>query len=232
MKTNKILTFLIVLFLGSIGCTQPAAAQTAEHVKEQKEIIKNRKAMSKLTQKQVSDNVWKQSKKLVKEWKKEGWKSAPGAPSLEQQMNDALMYQYELDGDEPRYIIGRSSGMHSTFDKAKKRAENNAKVDIAGSIKTEVTELLEYSEMSSGMSASDMENVDKVITTGQQFIQQSIENTKTPFVAYREKNGMVEVMVNVAYEWRAAKSSVLELFDKESGELRQKMEKLLGKDAE
>lgn len=232
MKTNKILTFLIVLFLGSIGCTQPAAAQTAEHVKEQKEIIKNRKAMSKLTQKQVADNVWKQSKKLVKEWKKEGWKSAPGAPSLEQQMNDALMYQYELDGDEPRYIIGRSSGIDGAYDNAQSLAITNAKRNIAGSIQTEVTELLEYSKMSTGMSASDKENVNKVITTGQQFIQQSIKYTSTVFEAYRERNGKVEVMVNVAYKWRAAKSSVLELFDKESGELRQKMEKLLGKDAE
>lgn len=187
--------------------------------------------MSKLTRKQVSDNVWKQAKKQARIWKREGWKASPGAPSLEQQMNDALMYQYELDGEFPRYIVGRSSAVAGTFALARKQAIARARVDIASSIQVEVTELLEDSEMNTEMSASEVESVGRMLATGQQFVQQTIGRTTVVFEAYRERDGKVEVMVNVGYDGRAARSTVLQLFEKESDGLRQKMEDLLGNNA-
>lgn len=227
---NKIFAFMMLFLMGSILCTQPVFAQSDDSVAEQKEIIKKRKAMSKLTRKQVSDNVWKQSKKQAKIWKKEGWKASPGAPSLEQQMNDALMYQYELDGDFPRYIVGRSSAVAGTFALARKQAIARARVDIASSIQTEVTELLEDSEMNTEMSASEVESAGRMLATGQQFVQQTLGRTTVVFEAFRERSGKVEVMVNVGYDGRAARSTVLKLFEKESDELRQKMENLLKND--
>lgn len=219
----------MVALLGCVFCAQPLSAQTSDQVKEQKEVIKNRRAMSKLTQKQVSDNVWKQAKKQAKQWKKEGWKASPGAPALEQQMNDALMCQYELDGDFPRYIVGRSSAVAGTFALARKQAIARARVDIASSIQTEVTELLEDSEMNTEMSAAEVESVGKMLATGQQFVQQTLGRTNVVFEAFRERNGKTEVMVNVSYDGRAAKSTVLKLFEKESDALRQKMDNLLNK---
>lgn len=228
MKTERKLVYVLTLLVFSVFCSQPLAAQSKEHIKEQKEVIKNRKAMSKLTQKQVSDNVWKQAKKEAKAWKKQGWKSSPGAPSLEQQMNDALMYKYELDGEFPRYIVGRSSAVANSFGLARKQAIARARADIASAIQTEVTELLEDSELNVEMSDSEVESAGKMLATGQQFVQQTIGRTDVVFEAYREINGKTEVMVNVGYDGRAAKSAVLKLFEKESSELRQKMEKLLG----
>lgn len=228
MKMTRSSIYVFALFVCGLLCSQPLAAQSEDHVKEQKEIIKNRKAMSKLTRKQVSDNVWKQARKQAKAWKKEGWKASPGAPSLEQQMNDALMYQYELDGEFPRYIVGRSSAVAATFALARKQAIARARADIASSIQTEVTELLENSELNTEMSDSEIESAGKMLTTGQQFVQQTLGRTNVVFEAFRESNGKTEVMVNVGYDGRAAKSTVLKLFEKESGELRQKMENLLG----
>lgn len=187
--------------------------------------------MSKLTRKQVSNNVWKQAKKQAKVWKKEGWKSCPGTPSLEQQMNDALMCQYELDGDFPRYIVGRSSAVAATFALARKQAIARARADIASSIQTEVTELLENSELNSEMSASEVESVGKMMVDGQQLVQQTLGRTNVVFEAFRESNGKTEVMVNVAYDGQAAKSTILNLFEKEGDAvLRQKMGNLLSND--
>lgn len=228
---KKIFAFMMLFLMGSMFCTQSVFAQSDDSVAEQREIIRNRRAMSKLTRKQVSDNVWKQAKKQARIWKREGWKASPGAPSLEQQMNDALMYQYELDGEFPRYIVGRSSAVAGTFALARKQAIARARVDIASSIQVEVTELLEDSEMNTEMSASEVESVGRMLATGQQFVQQTIGRTTVVFEAYRERDGKVEVMVNVGYDGRAARSTVLQLFEKESDGLRQKMEDLLGNNA-
>lgn len=227
MNMNRILTSVLALFVGGVFCLQPVSAQSDEQVKVQKEVIRNRKAMSKLTRKQVSDNVWKQSKKQAKAWKKEGWKSCPGAPSLDQQMNDALMYQYEMDGEFPRYIVGRSSAKAGTYALAHKQAIARARLDIASSIQVEVAELVENTELNTEMSLEEVETVGKIMATGQQLVQQTLGRTNVVFEAYREVNGKTEVMVTVGYDGRAAKSTVMKMFEKEGDALRQKMENLL-----
>lgn len=227
MKSNSFLALALALFMGGTICLQPASAQSNERIKEQKEAIKSRKAMSQLTQKQVAANVWKQSKKQAKAWKKEGWKSCPGAPTLEQQMNTSLMYQYEMDGEFPRYIVGRSSATASSFGLARKQAIARARLDIASSIQVEVAELIENTDLNTEMSAAEVESAGKILATGQQFVQQTLGRTDVVFEAYRELNGKTEVMVTVGYDGRAAKSTVMKLFEKEGDELRQKMEKLL-----
>lgn len=229
MKMKNFIAAVSVLFVGSIFCMQPVAAQTDDYIKEQKEIIKNRREMAKLTRKQVSENVWKQSKKQAKQWKKEGWKAAPGSASLEQQMNDVLTCQYELEGEFPRYIIGRSSAVAGTYALARKQAISRARLDIASSIQTEVAELVENTELNTEMSAAEVETVGKVMATGQQFVQQSLGRTSVVFEAYRERNGKTEVMVNVSYDGREAKSTVMKMFEKEGEALRQKMDKLINK---
>ncbi len=224
---KRTLASVLALLVGNVLCLQPVAAQSNDRVQEQKEIIKERQAMSKLTRKQVEENVWKQSKKQAKEWKKEGWKSSPGTPSLEQQANDAMMYQYEMDGEFPRYIIGRSSAVSSSYAIARKHAIARARLDIASSIQTEVAELIENTDFNTEMSAGEIETAGKIVATGQQLVQQTLGRTNVVFEAYRERNGKVEVMVNVEYEGRAAKSTVMKLFENEGDELRQKMENLL-----
>lgn len=224
---NRIIALVSALFVGGMLCLQPVSAQKNDHIKEQKEVIKNRKAMSKLTQKQVSSNVWKQSKKQAKAWKKEGWKACPGAPTLDQQMNTSLMYQYEMDGEFPRYIVGRSSATATSFGLARKQAIARARLDIASSIQVEVAELIENTELNTEMSAAEVESAGKILATGQQFVQQTLGRTDVVFEAYREVNGKTEVMVTVGYDGRAAKSTVMKLFEQEGAELRQKMEKLL-----
>lgn len=227
MKANRFLALALAIFVGSMACLQPASAQNSDRIKEQKELIKNRKSMSKLTQKQVSANVWKQSKKQAKAWKKEGWKSCPGAPTLDQQMNTALMYQYEMDGEFPRYIVGRSNAIAGSFGMARKQAIARARLDIAGSIEMEVAELIENTDINTEMSAAEVETAGKIVATGQQFVQQTLGRTDVVFEAYREKNGKTEVMVTVGYDGRMAKSTIMKLFEKEGDELREKMEKLL-----
>ncbi len=217
-----------MLFVCCVFYTQPAAAQDDDHVERQKEIFKERKTMSKMTRKQVSNSIWRQAKRQAKVWKKEGWKASPGTPSLEQQMSDVLMCQYELDGEFPRYILGRSSAVSATYALARRQAIARARVDIASSIQTEVTELIETSELNIELSSSEVESVGKMLASGRQLVQQSLGRTNVVFEAFREFDGKIEVMVNISYDGRAAKNTVLKLIERENGEIGQKMGKLLG----
>lgn len=227
MRTKKSFALICILVMGIVLCPLHVSAQQDDEIQAQKEIVKKRKEMSKLTRKQVADNVWKQAKKQAKVWKKEGWKSSPGLPSLEQQMNDALMCQYELDGNFPRYIVGRSSGTAATYALARKQAIARARADIAGAIQTEVAELMETTDTNKELTTVEAESIGKMLATGQQFVQQTIGRTNVVFEAYREKGGETEVMVSVSYDGRAAKSVILELLAKESDTLREKLEKML-----
>lgn len=229
LTTMKLRNHLAILVLGGfMMAALPTMSQTEQWVEQQKEVIKMRKTMAKMTRKQVESNVWKETKRQVRAWKKEGWKSSPGTPSLEQQLNDALMAQYELEGTFPRFIIGRGSGYGSTFGTARKQAVARARADVAACIQTEVTELIEASESNVELSHSDVETVGKVLTSSRQFVEQSLGRTQVVFEAFREKDGKTEVMVNVSCDGRSARSTVLKAFEKESGELQEKLSKLMG----
>lgn len=224
---------LAIIMLGGFMMTALPAMSQTEHseteqwIEQQKEVIKARKEMAKLTRKQATSNVWKETKKQVRAWKKEGWKSSPGTPSLEQQLNDALTAQYELDGTFPRFIIGRSSGVGSTFGIARKQAVSRARADLAACIQAEVTELIEASESNIELTHSEVETVGKVLTASQQFVQQSLGRTQVIFEAYREKGDKTEVMVSVLCDGTTARSTVLKAFEKESQELQDKLSKLM-----
>lgn len=227
MKNVK--SIVLALFIGAfVGHVESANAQVVS-TKEQKEIIKNRKELAKLTRKQVEANVWKDAKKAAKQFKKEGWKSFPGNPTLETQQCDMMMRRYELEGNFPRYILGEGTASAKVSGVARKQAQARARVALASNIGTEVAALTENSASNNEYSSTEQETLAKMLESNQILVQQSIGRTEVIYEAFREKAGSTEVHVWICCDGSAAKSAIYKAFNEEQKELREKLEKTLEK---
>lgn len=95
---KKILICAIALFC----LTTSTTAQTA------KEVQKQRKEIYKMSKEELNQKATKDARKAAKEYKKEGWKAAPGALPLEKQL-DRLSLSDE-DGGGRGYVSKISDG--------------------------------------------------------------------------------------------------------------------------
>lgn len=223
MKREKLV--MLAVALAGVLCGNVCAQ--ASSIDEQKAVIKERKEMAKLTQKQVKSNVWKDAKKMAKQLKKEGWKPFPGSPSLEIQQNDMMLRRYELQGEFPRYFLGQGNANANTTGMARKQASARARVELASNISTEISSLTETEESNTEISRTDKETIGKMLSTSQALVQQSLGRTDIVFEAYREKENNTEVMVWVCCDGKAARSAILSMFDEDQKELRERFERLL-----
>lgn len=194
--------------------------------KAQKEIIKERKEAAKLSKKAIETKAVKEAKKQAKELKKDGWKAAPGSVSLEKQISNLLLRQYELDGNFPKYIIGKSSASASSYGVARKQAITRARVEVATNMEAEIAALTENTDSNVELNANEVQTVAKMLDTSKQLVQQKIGRTEVVFEAYRNVDGNTEVQVGITYDGSIAKSVILELFEKDNAEIKQKLEEL------
>ena len=83
-------------------------------------------------------------KKDVKKLKKDGWQVAPGNLSMELQLKESYTKALERDvNGYDKFISGEAMSTGETYDAAMFQASNLAKLDLAGKIETEVTELID-----------------------------------------------------------------------------------------
>ncbi len=217
---KKVLIFGIMLWLGS--CLY---AQTTEQ--ERKEIISERKAAAKMTEKAVEAKVTKTAKKEAKRLTKQGWLPGPGALPIQKQLDVTYRKRVEMDGNTPKYIMGSSTNVGGNYTAAKKAAMEFARQDVANQISSEMRELIEASVNNQELSNGDAESLSKVVSASVTKVSQTIGSLPIVFEVYREVDSQKEVMLNVAYESRLAKRDLLKALENESESLRKKLEILL-----
>lgn len=191
------------------------------------QVIEERREVSKLTDQAIEQKAARNAKKQAKELKKSGWKAAPGSQPLDKQLADLLLRQYAMDGNFPKYIIGKSSARAGSYGVARRQAAARARVEIATAMGAEVAALTEVTDANTELSAGEVATVAKMVDTSKQLVQQSIGKTDIIFEAYREINGNTEVQIGLSYDGKLAKQTILSLFDKDNAEIKQKLEKLL-----
>lgn len=88
----------------------------------------------------VSDKkVARDAKKQAKTYVKEGWKTAPGHPSIELQQLRASKIQNTFDDNfQPKFVFGSAQAIGPNYDAAKYQATELAKINIAGNIASEL----------------------------------------------------------------------------------------------
>lgn len=154
----------------------------------------------------VNKKAGKLAVKQARSLKKAGWKVSPGQVPLEQQLDKLFKMYYEYDSNGlPIYIFGESRSTSKIYDAAKMQAINNAKVELAGMIETEITSLTESSVSNYILSAQDAEFINSAVRTSKTLIVQKLGRTVTVLECFRTTdNNLTEVHITLAYNIRKA----------------------------
>ena len=189
MKLTRILTIALAVVFAFGTATM---AQTKEAAKAGKKEIK-KKAV-------------KEARKEAKRFKKEGYDVAPGALPMEKQIETAWIRQYESDEDGyPLYIVASGNSVANTTSAAKLQATELAKLELAGSISTQVAALIENSIANQQFNAEEAASVTKTVAASKNIIAQELGRTLPLFEIYRTlKNKNVEANVRIAYNSKKA----------------------------
>ena len=149
-------------------------------------------------------------------------------------MDRSYMMQYEFDEEGfPKYFYGEAMSIGQNYDAAKMQARQLAVVNLAGTIQSEVTAIIENSVANQQLEPDEAASVTKSIEAAKTLISQKIGRTVNVVEAYRTlPNKNKEVLVRVAYNSKmakaAAKAAIKDSLENESEDLQKKLNELLG----
>lgn len=219
---KKILLFAISAL---VMCSM-ASAQTT------KETIKERKLIARQSRTELSARASKEAKKAAKDLQKAGWIVAPGQLPLEKQLDKAfnMKYEYEENG-LPKYIIGEAKAVGDVYDAARMQAINNAKIELAGLISTEVTSLTESTVGNTQITSEEATSINEAVQAGKSLIAQNLGRTFVVTECYRQLNKKsVEVSVTLAYNEQMAmdmaKAVIRKSLEEKGKDLHEQLDKM------
>ena len=204
------------------------------YAQDYKELMKERKAMSKMAESELNSKVDKTVKKEAKALAKEGWKAAPGALPIEKQLERSYKMQYEIDDyGFPRYIKGDAQSLGGNYDAAKMSALNLAKINLAGNIQTEVVALVENAVGNNQLSHEEAVSTTETAMGAVNLVAQNLGRVITVVEVYRDvnkKNKEVRVLIfyNAEMAKQAAEAAMREDLKKKGSDLVEKVNGLLG----
>lgn len=213
MRT-KIILFVLLAFTFSA-----VAVQAQQNKKELKKEIKKK--------------ATKEARKEAKKYKKQDYNVSPGALPMEKQIETAWMRQYEMDEDGyPLYIVASGNSVANTTSAAKLQANELAKLELAGSISTQVAALIESSIANQQFNSEEAASVTKTVAAAKSIIAQELGRTIPLFEIYRTlDNKNVEVNVRIAYNSKKANEvairAITKKLEEETDIAHDKLEKLM-----
>ena len=176
----------------------------------------------------------KNIKKEVKQLKKEGWKVAPGNIAMDLQLKES--YNKALERDEKGYekfVAGEAMSVGETYDAALFQATNLAKLDLAGKIQTEVTELIDNKLANKQLSQKQATSLAESVAASKNLVSQKLGRVIVPVKMYRDlENGNVEVRTVMYYSHDMAmdimKQTMREDLEQKADDLSKQLDKILG----
>lgn len=212
---KKLTLLLVVIFIASL-VFQSVTAQ-----------VSNREMRSTLKMKPP-----REIKKQAKEYKKQGYKVAVGATSIERQLVNSWMKETETDDDGfPRYLFANSTSVAETQIAAKLQATETAKLDLAGQIATSVAALIETNIANSQLNTEEAASVTKTVAAAKTIITQNLNRVIPIVEMYRNIGQNMEVNVRIAYSQEMAidkaKQVVRKSLEEETNIVQDKLEKLM-----
>ena len=173
-------------------------------------------------------------KKEVKSLKKQGWTVAPGNLPMDLQLKDSYNNQLEKDANGyPKYIAGEAMTTGETYDAALFQANELAKLDLAGKISTEVTELIDTKLANKQLTEKQAASLAESVAASKNLVSQRIGRVMSPVVMYRElPNGNQEVRTVIYYSHdlaqKAVKETLREQLEQKADELGKQLDNILG----
>lgn len=209
-----IITFWSVLFV--LFLINPATAQ-----------VSNKEMRSKLKFRPVGE-----VKRDAKDYEKKGYYVAIGAPSIERQLTNGLLKEQELDEtDFPKYIVATGRAVGETQIAAKLQATETAKLELAGTLATNVAALIENNIANAQLNQEEAASVTKTVAAAKNMIAQEIGRIITLVEMYKDIDKNIEANVRIAYNSEmamdAAKKVIRKQLEEETNILQGKLEKLM-----
>ena len=169
-------------------------------------------------------------KKEAKDLKKQGWIVAPGNLPLDMQLKDS--YQKQMDKDEngyPKFVTGEAMTTGESYDAALFQATELAKLDLAGKISTEVTELIDTKLANHQLSEKQAASLVESVAASKTLVSQRLGRVLTPVVMHRDlKNGNIEVRTVIYYSHdlaqKAIKQAMREELEKKADDLSKQLD--------
>ncbi|MFR9650778.1 MAG: hypothetical protein SNG35_01985 [Rikenellaceae bacterium] len=148
--------------------------------------------------KELKDRVEKDCRKDAKQLEKDGWRTAPGALSLEKQLQ---ITRYAMLDKTSEGADVYSTATHivtaANYSIAKGMGQSRASNELAANLKNEVKEMVENSMANQGVTPQEMEAVDQFLSKSSSTASAKLQGVKTTFEATRDKGGMVEYQVTI-----------------------------------
>lgn len=189
-------------------------------------------ASSNLTkdQKAADKTVKKEAKRLAKE----GWQVAPGNIAMEFQLKES--FEKALEKDEKgfdKFVSGEAMTVGETYDAALFQATNLAKLDLAGKIQTEVTELIDSRLANKQLSQKQAASLAESVAASKNLVSQKLGRVLIPVKMYRNlDNGNTEVRTVMYYSHEMAmdimKQTMREDLEKKADDLAKQLDMILG----
>lgn len=178
--------------------------------------IKERKLLTKEYGGQLDAMAAKTAKKEAKTLTKARWTVSPGQLPLEKQLDKLYKLYYEYDSDGmPSYIIGESRVVSNMYNAARMQALNNAAVEIANTIESEITALTESTVSNNMLSAENAVFISNALHASRSLIIQSLARGLVVLECHRLSGTNTEVCLRVAYKTRNVYSTVEDIVKKQ-----------------
>lgn len=212
---------LILLVLSF--CCVAGAAQTrgSQSVKDR---IKEKREVKKAVKEANNDKASSDSRKREKELIKEGWKPALGMPAIAKQLDDMNDVIYSYTGD---YIFGQNTATSNTYSGAKQMAENNARLEIARSIESNLGAIVKQDQY--GM--EDGRSTTKAVTAITDVVKGKLGKVKPTLELYRETPEGYQVWILLAYPQeeidRLIREAELSKYQEENKNIRNQVDSLM-----
>lgn len=220
---NTIRLVLIALIC-SMAVASPAEAQNYK---------KKDRQLRRVIKKRAVRQARKESRKL----RRQGYYVAPGALPLAKQIEQAWKRQYERTDDGfPLYIVASGNSVANTTSAAKLQATELAKLELAGSISTQVMALIESNIANEQLSSIEANSVTKTVAAASNVIAADLGRTIPLVEIYRKvkKTTNTEASIRMAYNSKKAleigKKSIRKQLEEETELTREKLDKLMNFD--
>lgn len=174
----------------------------------------------------------KEVRQQARDYEKQGYYVAIGAPSVERQLTTAWMREVETDESGfPKYIVATGRSVGESQIAAKLQATEAAKLELAGTLATNVAALIENNIANAQLNSEEAASVTKTVAAAKNIIAQQIGRIITIVELYKDINKNIEANVRVAYNsemaMEMAKNAVRQQLEGETKILQQKLEKLM-----
>jgi hypothetical protein len=171
-------------------------------------------------------------RKEARDYEKDGYMVAVGAPTIQRQLANAWMREVETEENGfPKYIVATGNSVGETQIAAKLQATEAAKLELAGTIATNVAALIENNIANSQLNTEDAASVTKTVAASKNMIAQELGRVLPLVELYRNLGKNKEANVRIAYNsemaMELAKKVIRKSLEEETQILQEKLEMLM-----